>query len=342
MIFMTSLAIIIPCRNEEKHIGGCLNSLLANDYPRDDLEILVVDGMSTDRTREIVGEYCKEYSFIRMIDNPWHIKPKALNIGIESTKSDVVMRIDAHTVYANDYISKLVKGLFRYNADNIGGVRETYTDGTYMAEVKSVAISHPFSVGNAYWRTGIKGGIQKVDTVFCGCYRRDVFERIGLFNEKLIRTQDREFNSRLIKAGGTIILDPSVTCTYFPKENLTDFVKWTFAGAYWLFYARRFTGIRMASWRNYVPLSFLFYSLFSLIMFLSMIPNQTVNIITEIPLLAYVSLCLYFSVKIAFKKGTLLYVPLLVLIFPAVHYSYALGSLYGIIKVKVLGKELDI
>ena len=338
---MTSLAIIIPCRNEENYIGSCLDSLLANDYPRDDLQIVVVDGMSTDHTREILSGYCRDYPFIKMIDNPWHIKPKALNIGIESTKSDVVMRIDAHAVYAKNYISKLVQGLFQYHADNIGGIRETYTDGTYVAEARLVAISHPFSVGNAYWRTGIKRDIQKVDTVFCGCYRRDVFERIGLFNEKLIRTQDREFNSRLIKAGGTIILDPSVKCTYFSRTNLIDFVKWTFTGANWLFYASRFTSIRMASWRNYVPLSFLFYSLFFLIMLFNTIPNQMVNMITAIPLLTYVSLSLYFSVKIAFKKRNLLYVPLLVLIFPATHYSYALGSLYGIIKARILGKELD-
>ena len=337
---MTSLAIIIPCRNEEKYIGRCLDSLLANDYPKEFLEIVVIDGMSTDRTREIINEYCQEYPFIKMIDNQWHIKPKALNIGIKSTKSDVVMRIDAHAVYAKDYISKLVHGLFQYNADNIGGVRETYTDGTYMAEARSVAISHPFSVGNAYWRTGIKGDIQKVDTVFCGCYRRDVFERIGLFNEKLIRTQDREFNSRLIKAGGTIILDPSARCSYFPRTSLIDYIKWNFTGANWLFYARRFTSIKMASWRNYVPLAFLFYSLFFLVTLFSTIQNQ-IKIITAIPLLVYLFLSLWFSVEIAFKKKRFLYIPLLFSIFPATHYSYALGSLYGIIKAGVLGKDVD-
>ena len=337
---MKTLSIIIPCRNEEKYIGRCLESLLANDYSKDAFEIVVIDGMSVDRTRDIVGEYCKKYSFIKMIDNPWHIKPKALNLGIESTNSDVVMRIDAHTDYAANYISKLMHGLFKHNADNIGGVRETYSGDTPIAKAIAVGISHPFSVGNAYWRTGIKS-LQKVDTVFCGCYRRSVFDRIGLFNEKLIRTQDKEFNARLIKAGGVIICDPSVRCTYFPRTKLRDYIKWNFTGANWLFYARRFTRIRMTSWRNYGPLAFLFYSLFFLIILVSTIPNQTVKIITAIPLLAYVSLSLYFSVKIAFKKRNLLYVPLLVLIFPITHYSYALGSLYGIIKAKILGKDVD-
>jgi glycosyltransferase involved in cell wall biosynthesis len=337
---MKTVSIIIPCRNEEQYIGSCLDSLLANDYPRDELEIIVVDGMSTDRTREIVGEYCKNYPFIKMIDNPWHIKPKALNIGIESTKSDVVMRIDAHAVYAKDYISKLLHGLFQYNTDNIGGIRETYSGDTPIANAIAAGISHSFSVGNAYWRTGTKS-LRKVDTVFCGCYRREVFDRIGLFNEKLIRTQDKEFNSRLIKGGGTIMLDPSVECTYFPRTKLRDHLKWIFTGASWLFYAWRFTSIRMASWRNYVPLAFLLYSLFFLIVLFSTFYNFF-KIITVIPLAVYLSLSLYFSVEIAFRKKDLLYMPLLFLIFPATHYSYALGSLYGIIKARVLGKDKDI
>jgi len=333
---MKTVSIIIPCRNEEKYIGRCLDSLLANDYPREVLEVVVVDGMSTDRTREIVDKYCQEYPFIKMIDNPWHIKPKALNIGIKSTKSDVVMRIDAHAVYARNYISKLVHGLFQYNADNIGGVRETYSGDTPIAKAIAVGISHPFSVGNAYWRTGTKN-VRKVDTVFCGCYRREVFNRIGLFNEKLIRTQDKEFNSRLIKNAGVIMLEPSVRCTYFPRTKLADYVKWNFTGACWLFSARRFTSIRMASWRNYIPLAFLFYSVFLLIMLFSTIQNQ-IKVITAIPLLVYLSLSLWFSVEISFKKKNLLYIPLMFLIFLATHYSYAIGSLYGIIKARFWGK----
>jgi len=335
---MKTVSIIIPCRNEEKYIGRCLDSLLANDYPREALEIVVVDGMSTDRTREIVDEYCQKYPFVKMIDNPWHIKPKALNIGIKSTMSDVVMRIDAHAVYERDYISKLVHGLFQHDADNIGGVRETYAGGTPMANAIAVGISHPFSVGNAYWRTGTKVP-RKVDTVFCGCYKRDVFNRIGLFNEKLIRTQDKEFNARLINVGGVIICDPSVRCIYFPRMKWRDYLKWNYTGASWLFYARRFTNIRMTSWRNYVPLTFLLYSLSLLIIFV--IPIKTPKLIISIPFISYLILTISFSLAISFKKKVLSYFPLLLLIFPATHYSYALGSLYGFIKAKVSGKDLS-
>ena len=150
---LKTITIIIPCRNEEKYIARCLVSLLENDYPWELQDIVVVDGMSMDRTREILNEYSSKYKHIRFIDNPDKIKPIALNLGIKCTKSDVVMRIDAHSVYEKNYISKLITGLYQHNADNIGGIRETYSGDTNMAKTIAIGISHPFSVGNAYWRT---------------------------------------------------------------------------------------------------------------------------------------------------------------------------------------------
>jgi glycosyltransferase involved in cell wall biosynthesis len=302
------------------------------------MEIVVVDGMSTDRTRKIVTEYCKNYPFIRMIDNQLKIKPKALNIGITSTDSDVVMRIDAHAVYAKNYISKLVEGLFQHHADNIGGVRKTFSGKSAIENAISFAISHPFSVGNAYWRTGTRV-LREVDTVFCGCYRRDVFKRIGYFNEKLIRTQDKEFNARLIRSGGKIICDPSVVCTYFPRSNIIEYLKWNFSGAFWQFYAWRFTKVKMTSWRNFVPMIFLFYSILLFFLFRSSIANSAVKIVVATPLLIYVALALYYSIQMALKKGKLVYAPLLFFILPATHYSYGIASICGLIKARILGKD---
>lgn len=339
-LFMQSVSIIIPCRNEEDYIGPCLESLLANNYPKSAIEIVVVDGISTDRTREIVYNYCKKHSFIKMIDNPWHIKPKALNLGIQATVSDVVMRIDAHAHYANDYISKLVEGLFKYNADNIGGVRETFSGNTAMSRAVSIGISHPFSVGNAHWRTGTKS-VRKVDTVFCGCYKRCVFERIGLFNEKLIRTQDKEFNARLINAGGVIVCDPSVRCSYYPRAKFLEYLKWNFTGAKWLFYARRFTEIKMTNWENYVPMAFSIYSIILLTMYLETTLDGFVKIAVSIPFLIYLALTSYFSAKIGLKNKRFSDLLFSFLIFPATHFSYGLGSLVGLVKATILGKDID-
>jgi glycosyltransferase involved in cell wall biosynthesis len=337
---MKSVSIIIPCRNEENYIGPCLESLLANDYPKSAMEIVVVDGMSTDQTREIVNDYCKKHAFIKMIDNPWHIKPKALNIGIQSTASDVVMRIDAHADYADNYISKLIEGLFKHNADNIGGVRETFPGNTALSRAISIGISHPFAVGNAHWRTGTKS-VRKVDTVFCGCYKRDVFEKIGLFNEKLIRTQDKEFNTRLLNADGIIICDPSVRCTYYPRAKLLKYLKWNYTGAKWLFYARRFTETKMTTWKNYVPMAFLIYSISLLMMYLVTTSGGFFKMAFTIPFLCYLALALYFSAKIAFKNRRFPDLFFSFLIFPATHFSYGLGSLLGFAKATILGKDID-
>jgi len=157
------ISIIIPCRNEEKYIGRCLDSLLANDYLREDLEIVIVDGMSTDRTREMLQYYCHKYTFIKMIDNPWHIKPKALNIGIKSTSSDVIMRIDAHTFYPINYISSIISGLMNSNADNYGGIIEIIpSHDTILGKALSFANSHFQNLVKRIESAGLNGkGILK-------------------------------------------------------------------------------------------------------------------------------------------------------------------------------------
>lgn len=191
------VTIIVPCLNEREFIGACLDSVIANDYPKDRLEILVIDGMSDDGTRAIVEEYAQRHPSIRMVDNPDKIKPRALNIGIQEARGGIIIRMDAHALYEPDYISKSVHYLEEYDADNVGGIRMTLPrSSSRMARAIAHAISHPFAAGNATYRTGAKE-IKWVGTVFGGCYRREVFDRIGLFNEALIRGQDREFNVRL-------------------------------------------------------------------------------------------------------------------------------------------------
>ena len=217
------LSIIIPCYNESLYISKCLDSLLDNDFS-DEYEILIIDGGSTDGTLSIIDNYTFKYNFIKIVHNEKKIKPIALNLGIESAKGDVIMRIDAHACYAKNYISKLVNGIDIYNADNIGGLRHTYKGSSLIENSISVLTSHPFSVGNAYWRTGSKE-VKEVDTVFCGCYRKSIFDKIGLFNVNLIRAQDREFNYRLKAAGGKIVLDPSIKIDYFPRQKIYDFFK---------------------------------------------------------------------------------------------------------------------
>lgn len=333
-----TVAVIIPCRNEEKYIGRCLDSLLENDYDRRLLEIVVVDGMSDDQTRSIVQGYASKYPFIRLLDNPQRNKPAALNLGIQQTCSDVVMRIDAHATYASEYISRLVHGLFQHQADNIGGIRETGAGGSTWSRAVAIAISHPFAAGDAVYRTGAcDSQPQEVDTVFCGCYRREVFERIGLFHPELIRTQDREFNLRLLAHGGRIVLDPGVRCTYFPRTGLRDYAKWVFQGARWVYYADRFVDTRMRSLRNLVPAAFVAWHAVVLMAWLRA-PSVLVGAL--LPLLAYWVIAFGFALRASIKQGSPLMLPYLITLFAVTHYGYGVGSFVGLIQARLRGKQL--
>ena len=218
-----SVSLIVSCRNEEKFISKCLDSLIKQDYPKEKIEILVVDGMSEDKTREIIKEYSKKFSFIKLLKNHQKYTPFAFNIGIKKAIGEAIILIGAHAEYEKDYISKCVKYLEEYNADNVGGILKTIpSNDSLIAKAIAICLSHFFGAGGSYFRTGSKKPIE-VDTVFGGCYKREVFNKIGLFNEKLIRSQDIELNRRLKVSGGKILLVPDITAYYYPQNNLSDF-----------------------------------------------------------------------------------------------------------------------
>ena len=202
------ISIIIPCRNEEKFIRECMDSIINNDFPNNRLEIMVVDGQSEDSTREIVRRYSDKYSFVKILDNQKKIVPAALNMGIKNSKGDVILRMDSHNVYEKDYITKCVKYLMEYDIENVGGVCVTLPGAdTVIARCIALALSQPFGVGNSQFRIGLKEP-KYVDTVPFGCFKKEVFEKNGFFDEDLIRNQDDEFNLRLIKNGGKVLLAP--------------------------------------------------------------------------------------------------------------------------------------
>jgi glycosyltransferase involved in cell wall biosynthesis len=214
------VSVIVPCRNERRYIADCLESIARNDYPVDRLEVLVVDGESTDGTRDVVADYSRRDSRIRLLDNPRCITPTALNIGIRAARGSVVMRMDAHCHYPVTYISQLVGWLDRSGADNVGGVCRTLpANESAPARGVALALAHPFGVGNARFRIGVHEPTW-VDTVPFGCYRRSVFDTIGLFDEDLARNQDDEFNHRLVKHGGRILLVPDVHVDYFARASI--------------------------------------------------------------------------------------------------------------------------
>jgi GT2 family glycosyltransferase len=221
------VSIIVPVRNEERYIERCLYSIAAQDYPRDRIEVIVVDGRSGDRTPEIVARFAAESTLdVRLIDNPARKAAPAMNIGVRAASGDVIVRIDGHAALAHDYVRRAVAALDASGADCVGGVLVSEGD-TYAGRAIAVAMSSPFGVGGAAFRTG--GAAGRVDTVAFGAYRRDVFETLGPFREDIDAGEDDEFNYRLRDAGGVILLLPELQATYTVRGGLTALWRQYFA-----------------------------------------------------------------------------------------------------------------
>ena len=214
------LSVIVPIYQEEKYISKCIDSMLSQDYPKDDLEIILVDGMSKDRTREIVAAYTAKYPFIRMIDNPERIAPCAMNRGIKEAKGDVIMRLDAHVYYPKNYFSLLVEKLNELpGAENVGALCNTLpVNDSITAQSIAAVLSSSFGMGNSHFRVGADKEME-VDTVPFGCFHRSIFDKVGLYDEELVRNQDDELNARIIKAGGKIYLIPQLVCEYYARDT---------------------------------------------------------------------------------------------------------------------------
>jgi glycosyltransferase involved in cell wall biosynthesis len=321
------VSIVCPVYNEEKYIKACIDSILSQDYPQNDIEALFVDGNSTDNTVKIIEEYVNDYPFITIIHNPARIVPVAMNLGIKASHGDIIIRLDAHAIYAVNYVSVLVNKLIELNADNVGALWKT---DVLHKNSKSLAIrevlSNRFGVGNAIFRLGVSG-IKEVDTVPFGCWKRDVFDRFGYFDERLTRNQDIELNKRIKRSGGKIYLVPDTYCTYLARENFGGIAKNNYANGKWniltVFYTKQLNSVSI---RHFVPsifvLSLLLPSIFSII-------NIYFIFITLISLFAYVLLITGVSFFLALRKK--LNIVDLFLSFIVLHISYGWGSLIGII-----------
>lgn len=334
------VAIIIPCRNEERHIARCLDSVLNNGYDQSLMEVVVVDGMSDDRTRLVIADYASRFSCVRMIDNPRRIKPVALNLGIENTTAEYVVRIDAHAEYPVGYIAGLVNAVEESDADLSGARRITAPGNGSWGRVVTEAIDHPFAAGDASYRTATGSGYRFVDSVFCGCYRRSAFFRVGLFNEALLRTQDRELNKRIRDTGGRIVLDMRVTCTYFARTRFKDYAKWVYEGALWLFYARRFTETRMLSRRNLIPAAFLIYQLVLILSLVAAREFWPIQVFAALPLLVYAATGTLAAAQVARRVGSWSALPAAWLVFLITHEAYGAGSIVGWLQSHLLPRRL--
>lgn len=329
-----NVSVILPCRNEVKNIRSCLESVVASDFPKDQLELLVVDGQSEDGTREIVFEFSKRHPWIRLLDNVRRITPAAMNIGIQSAKGQIVIRMDAHTVYPANYVSGLVQWLVKSKADNVGGICITRpANQTPKAHAIAFALSHPWGVGNAHFRIGAAEP-KWVDTVPFGCYRREVFDKIGLYDEALVRNQDDELNHRLIKLGGRILLVPEIMSFYTARESLGKLWVMYYQYGYFKPLAVRTIGAVMTT-RQLVPSVFVM----SLVLTASLAPwSYMMAVLFTAIVIAYVALDLSISARAAHERSVRCGL-WSVVVFPILHMSYGIGYLKGILDFLVLRKR---
>ncbi len=331
---MESISVIIPCRNEEKYIGQCIQSLVDMDFEEDKMEIIIVDAESSDNSLKIIKQYQDKYTFIRVLKNLKRYTPFGLNLGIKNAKHEFIMIAGAHSVFSKEYLREIFSAITNLGADVAGGVMIT---GAKNKNRKTVSIckvlSHKLGVGNSLFRTGAAKTIL-VDTVPFGVYRKQLFDDVGLYNERLIRNHDIELSGRIIASGKKIYLVPSAECTYYVRETFSGLAKNNFANGLWNILTVYITWkINSISLRHFVPLIFL----------LSLILPFILNIwIPRAALLAALSFAIYILTVLITglrinNKDTSYY--FIVVTFFILHFCYGLGSLTGLFKFNYLFKR---
>jgi len=321
---LPTVSVIVPARNEEKFIERCVESLLDCDYPGELIEVIVVDGMSEDGTRDIVNEISIRDNRLLLIDNEKKITPVAMNLGVKASKGEYIFLSGAHSEMPSDYISKCVKHAIETGADNVGGVMKTVPRvKSSVGMAISKVLSSPLGVGGAKFRTGVSKPTE-VDTVPFGCYKREVFDRIGYFNEQLVRNQDIEFNLRLKRAGGRIILFPDIELTYYSRSTFKELWKNNFGNGFWIIAGSKYADLPF-SIRHLVPLIFVLTLLIGIVfcVFLTIVCKLLLIILG-----VYFLLTLFESFT---KRESFSVSVLMILAFPILHISYGIGSLCAII-----------
>jgi len=328
------VSLVIPCRNEKGHIRAFLDSLHAQELdPSWDVEILVADGMSDDGTRDLLRQYSQTAKNVHMIDNPGRIVSTGLNAAIGAANGDIIIRLDAHTTYARDYVRECVRVLQQSGADNVGGAWVAEGRGR-VGKAIAAAFGSPFCSGGGKAHDPHYEG--EVDTVYLGCWSRTVFDRAGLFDASLVRNQDDEFNFRLRRMGGRVWQSPRIKSRYTPRASLSALFRQYLQYGFWKVAVIR-KHRALASWRHVAPALFvgsivLLPLLMALMAMLGLSTAATAIgavLAGELVLYAGVGLACLVPLAHSLEPGAWLLLPL---VFAAYHVAYGLGFLAGILR----------
>ncbi len=334
----TYISVIVPCRNEVLYVKNFLENIVAQDFTKKNLEVLIIDGNSDDGTIEIIRKYSKKYKYIKLLDNKIGITPVSLNIGIKAAKGEIIIRMDVHSVYPYNYISRLVYWLYKLDADNVGGKWDIVSkNNTLKSNSIAIAYGLPISVGNVQYRLGTDKPVE-VDTVPFGCYRREVFDRVGLYDaEEFIMNEDDEFNFRLKQSGGKIYLVPDVVIKYFARDTFGKLFKQYFQYGWWKpKLLRKFK--RLPALRHFIPMLFVLFFFSGMISFLF----KPYFILYSGVLFVYLFLLIMFSLKaIIMKRKKIFMFPFVLWSIMIIHFSYGLGFIKGIWDFIIFNKKIN-
>jgi glycosyltransferase involved in cell wall biosynthesis len=315
-----TVTLIVAMRNEERHIERCVRSMLDQDYDADKLEVLFMDGQSTDRTRDIVGELIAGRAGFELVDNPGRIQSIAWNLGIERARGELVGIVSGHSELAPEYVTTTVETLRRTGADLVGGPARAESE-TVVGEAIALAMSTPFGVGGAEFRYATEEN--EVDTVFMGVCKRELYERIGGFDAEMVRNQDDELSYRLLEQGGRIVCNPAIRSVYRNRATLKSLWKQYFDYGRWKVRVMQKHPAQMRS-RHFVPPLFV----------------STLGLSTLVPPLfasfagVYGAATLGMSVLIAARARRTDVLPYLPAAFAILHVGYGVGFLKGLLQFR--------
>ena len=316
------VSVVIPCYNEEQTIQQLLTAISSQTYLASQMEVIIVDGLSTDGTRKQINEFFgKNPEFnLHVIENPKKSIPSALNLGIKAAKGEIIVRMDAHAIPSSDYIELCVNALQEGKGDNVGGVIDIRPGrDSWIARSISIATAHPLGVGDARYRWATTAGLS--DTVAFGTYYRGKAIEIGLYDESLKINEDYEFNSRLRASGGKIWIDPAIRAVYYSRPDLRSLSKQYFNYGFWKFrMLKRFPST--LRWRQAMPPLFVIGLL--MLLLLAIFQFFFFWIFLGIPVCYFIALVAG-TIKIGLQKretGLILGVPVAIAV---MHFSWGSG-----------------
>ncbi len=225
------VSVLVPCRNEVQYIERCINNVCSFYQPPGGFEVIVIDGMSTDGTRELLSRLKNQFPDLLVMDNPRKIVPSSMNVGIQKAKGEYIVRADVRCIHPKSYLCDLVELSEKKGADNVGGVLVPEFGNTYTQNAIALAYKSRIAMGGALRDRG--DFIGETDTVYGGCFKRKRLLEVGMYDEAMVRNQDDELSFRLRERGGKIIQDGRIKIQYYPRDSFWHLFKQFMQYGYW-------------------------------------------------------------------------------------------------------------